>query len=592
MRYSDELIERIRDNNNIVDVIGEYVRLKKNGRRYIGLCPFHSEKTPSFSVSEDKQLYYCFGCHEAGNVFTFIQKYQNSTFSEALQILADRAHIELPKAEKTEQQKAYEDRREKQFAIMKQAAAFFHYKLKCKDSSEANAYLKKRKLSDETIKAFGLGYSSVNSRELYRYLKSRNFTDSDLKDSGLFTYNEKYGVSDKFWNRIMFPICDERGKVIGFGGRVMGDAKPKYLNSPETEIFNKRRQLFALNIARHASGENIILCEGYMDVISMHQAGFRNAVASLGTALTPEQAVKLKKYTKEVLIMYDSDGAGTSAALRAIPILSEAGLATKVVKLTPSKDPDEFIKSFGAEELEKRIKNAQNGFLFIIDNLAASYDLNDPQEKTRFENEAAGLLLRFEDELERMNYLESICTRYGLPGDLMARRVASLAMRGVHQVTYERPKSSNFSVKAEDAGTLSQKMMIYYLSNYKDAYEAVKDLVGPDDFTDPFYRKLAELLFDQIKEGKINAAGIVDEFDDLEEQRKAAEAFNENLGIEKKEQLERAFTDTVIKFLNESINSKMSSDNSGAEYLSRLMEIKILTENYKLQGKVFTLTDA
>ena len=316
MRYSDDLIEEIRMKNDIVDVISGYVKLQRKGSSYFGLCPFHNEKSPSFSVSPGKQMYYCFGCGAGGNVFTFLMEYENFTFPEALEMLADRAGVELPKMEYSKEAKEQADLKSALLEINKEAAKFYYYQLRQKTGEQGMAYLKGRELSDETINKFGLGYSGKFSNNLYQYLKGKNYSDELLRQSGLFNVDEKRGMYDKFWNRVIYPIMDVNNRVIGFGGRVMGDAKPKYLNSPETKIFDKSRNLYGLNMARSSRKKNLIICEGYMDVISMHQAGFNNAVASLGTALTSQQASLLKRYTDEVLIIYDSDEAGVKAALR------------------------------------------------------------------------------------------------------------------------------------------------------------------------------------------------------------------------------------------------------------------------------------
>ena len=379
------------------------MRLQKKGSTYFGLCPFHNEKTGSFSVSPNKQMYYCFGCGAGGNVFTFLMQYENYTFTEAMQVLADRAGIELPKQEMTGAQKREADKRTKLREINKEAAKYFYKLLRSPRGEKAYAYFRKRELSDETMRKFGLGYSDQYSDDLYRYLRHMGYDDALLKESGLVSIDEVRGGHDKFWNRAMFPIMDVHNRVIGFGGRVMGEGEPKYLNSPETKIFDKSRNLYGLNIARTTRKPQLLLCEGYMDVIALHQAGFDNAVASLGTSLTSGHASLLKRYTKEVYLTYDSDGAGVKAALRAIPILKEVGIITKVINMQPYKDPDEFIKALGAEEYQKRIDQAENSFLFEIRMLEQNYDMNDPESKTAFYNETARRLLAFPEELERNN---------------------------------------------------------------------------------------------------------------------------------------------------------------------------------------------
>lgn len=306
MYYSDDIIEEVRTRNDIVDVISGYVKLQRKGSSYFGLCPFHNEKSPSFSVSPSKQMYYCFGCGAGGNVFTFLMEYENFTFPEAVKALADRAGMELPEVEYSEEAKQQRDLKTAVLEVNKMAAKYYYCLLRAPQGAKANEYLKNRELSDETMRRFGLGYASQYSDELYRYLKQQGVSDALMKESGLMSVNERQGMYDKFWNRVMFPIMDVNGKVIGFGGRVMGDAKPKYLNSPETIVFDKSRNLYGLHIARTARKKYLIVCEGYMDVISLHQAGFTNAVASLGTALTSQHASILKRYTDEVILTYDA----------------------------------------------------------------------------------------------------------------------------------------------------------------------------------------------------------------------------------------------------------------------------------------------
>ena len=412
MYYSDDVIEEVRMKNDIVDVISGYVKLQRKGSSYFGLCPFHNEKSPSFSVSPGKQMYYCFGCGAGGNVFTFLMEYENFSFVEAVKYLADRAGIRLPEAEYSPESRRAADLKSRLLEINKKAAAFYYYQLKSEKGKQGMEYLKKRELSEETIKKFGLGCSPRYSGALYQYLKGQGYSDELLKESGLFNVDERRGMQDRFWNRVMFPIMDVNSRVIGFGGRVMGQGEPKYLNSPETKIFDKSRNLYGLNVARTSRKPYLIICEGYMDVISMHQAGFTNAVASLGTALTSGHASLMSRYTKEVLLTYDSDEAGQKAALRGIPILRAAGIRPRVVNLAPYKDPDEFIKAEGREAFEKRLEEAMNYFLFQVKVLEKKYNLADPEEKTQFFREIAGMLLEFPEELERNNYMETLSRIY------------------------------------------------------------------------------------------------------------------------------------------------------------------------------------
>ena len=433
MRYSDDVIEEVRTKNDIVDVVSQYVKLTRKGSSYFGLCPFHNEKTPSFSVTPAKQMYYCFGCGAGGNVFNFVMEYENYTFGEALSYLAQRAGVELPKIEYSREAKEKAERKALLLEINKKAAQYFYYQLRREGGKSAYQYLTGRGLSEETIKKFGLGYSDKYSDDLYKYMKAKGYSDELLRESGLFNADERRGMYDKFWNRVIFPIMDVNNRVIGFGGRVMGDGKPKYLNSPETKIFDKSRNLYGLNVARTTRKNYLILCEGYMDVISMHQAGFTNAVASLGTALTSGHASLLKRYTQEVLLLYDSDEAGIRASLRAIPILREAGVNAKVVSLKPYKDPDEFIKNMGPEALEERLLNASDSFLFRVHTGEAEADMETPQGQNRFFEECARMLLELSDELERNLYIEAIVKeyrRYGISSEDLRKRVNTLAMKG------------------------------------------------------------------------------------------------------------------------------------------------------------------
>lgn len=426
MRYPEEVIEEVRTRNDIVDVVSGYVTLQRKGNYYFGLCPFHNEKSPSFSVSPGKQIYHCFGCGVGGNVITFIMEYENYTFGEALQFLADRAGIALPKRAYSQEERERDDLKKTLLQVNKLAANYFYHQLKQPQGKPGYDYLKGRQLSDDTIRRFGLGYSNKTSDDLYRFLKSKGYADDLLKETGLVTIEER-GGRDKFWNRVMFPIMDINNRVIGFGGRVMGEGKPKYLNSPETKLFDKSRNLFGLNYARTSREKYILICEGYMDVIALHQAGFGNSVASLGTAFTGQQAVLLKRYTDQVILTYDSDEAGVKAALRAIPILKEVDMSVKVLDMTPHKDPDEFIKNLGADRFRERIEKAKNSFLFEIDVLRRQFDMEDPEQKTRFYQETAGKLLEFTESLERDNYIQAVSREHLIPYEDLKRLVNRMA---------------------------------------------------------------------------------------------------------------------------------------------------------------------
>ena len=554
--YSDELIEEVRSRNDIVDVISGYVRLQKKGSTYFGLCPFHNEKTGSFSVSPAKQMYYCFGCGAGGNVFTFLMEYENFTFPEAMQALADRAGIDLPKQELSGEAKRESDKRSRLLEINKEAGKYYYTLLRSERGAQALSYFRKRELSDATMQKFGLGYSDKYSDDLYRYLKSKGYEDEILKDSGLVGFDEKRGGHDKFWNRAMFPIMDIHNKVIGFGGRVMGDGEPKYLNSPETKIFDKSRNLYALNFARQSKRPYMLLCEGYMDVIALHQAGFDNAVASLGTSFTSGHASLLKRYTKEVYLTFDSDGAGIKAALRAIPILKEVGLSAKVINMKPYKDPDEFIKALGAEAYQERIDQAENSFMFEIRSLQQDYDMKDPEGKTAFQHETAKKLAQFPEEMERNNYIEAVAEHYRMGYENLRKLVNQYGAQGGLAREPVKLKSATREVKKkEDGMKQSQKLLLTWLIEDTGLFDIVKQYITPEDFTEEIYKKAAEILYAQFAEGALNPGKIVSMFQNEEEQREIAALFNARIHeIDGKQEREKALKETILRVKENSYN--------------------------------------
>ena len=584
MYYSEDLIEEVRSRNDIVDVISGYVRLQRRGSSYFGLCPFHNEKSPSFSVSPGKQMYYCFGCGAGGNVFTFLMEYENYTFPEAVKTLADRCGVELPEVEYSEEARRQADLKSRLLEIQKKAARYYFYELRQPKGRAAYEYLKDRALSDETIKRFGLGYSGQQSREMYQYLKHEGYPDELLKESGLFGMDERSGFYDKFWNRVMFPIMDVNSRVIGFGGRVMGDAKPKYLNSPETRIFDKSRNLYGLNFARSARKPNLIICEGYMDVISMHQAGFNQAVASLGTALTVQQSLLMKRYTNEVLVTYDSDEAGTKAALRAIPILREAGLSVRVINMKPYKDPDEFIKALGTEAFQKRIDEAQSSFLFEVEVLERGYNLKDPAAKTAFFDETAKKLLGFSDELERNNYIEAVASAYKIRRESLEKLVAKTAVSAGMAKPVERPRRAEGKQKTKEDGILtSQKALLTWMIEDDSLYDKISRFISPHDFTESMYRTVAELLYEQRKNGELNPAAILDHFTEEEEHREAAALFHTRIKeLKTKEEQEQALKETILRVKANSIDDQtMHLDPTDMAGLQHLMEEKRKLEDLR-----------
>lgn len=637
MYYSDEIIEEVRSRNDIVDVISTYVKLQKKGSSYFGLCPFHNEKSPSFSVSRQKQMYYCFGCGAGGNVFTFLMEYENYTFVEALKYLADRAGVELPEEEYSREAKERADTRAILLEINKAAAQYYYIQLKSSRGAVGLEYFKKRKLSDETIKAFGLGYSNKYSDDLYRYLKSKGYKDDMIAKAGLISIDEKNGVYDKFWNRVMFPIMDVNSRVIGFGGRVLGDGEPKYLNSPETMLFDKSRNLYGLNYARTSRKKYMMLCEGYMDVISMHQAGYTNAVASLGTALTEQHAALLKRYTDQVILTYDSDGAGVKAALRAIPILKRAGISTKVLNMRPYKDPDEFMKNLGAEEFEKRIETARNSFLYEIDVLKAGFDMEDPEQKTAFYNQTARKLLEFGEALERDNYIQAVSREYFINYEDLRRLVNQLGSRygvgetaaggyaGRYGDSYRTGNTTGAVQNREVGGSVgsagavaenrgagnaefpgnagpavrpvgrkkekdegirrSERLLLTWLIEEPSLYARIKDIIGPEDFVKPLYKEAAKAVFEGLEAGNVNPAAILNRFiDDEGNYKEVAALFNASLeeSLNNEEQ-KKAFAETVRRIKKNSLDDQIRR----ASDLNELQ--RLIREQAGLSSLVITL---
>ena len=613
MYYPDEVIEEVRMKNDIVDVISGYVKLQKKGANYFGLCPFHNEKSPSFSVSPGKQMYYCFGCGAGGNVLTFVMEYENYTFQEALQSLADRAGVTLPKMEYSKEAREQAEFRARLLEVNKLAANYFYYQMKQPQGKIAYEYFHdKRKLTDETMLRFGLGYSNKTSDDLYRFLKEKGYDDAFLSQTGLVTIEER-GGRDKFWNRVMFPIMDVNNRVIGFGGRVMGDGEPKYLNSPETKLFDKSRNLYGLNYARTTREKYMLVCEGYLDVISMHQAGFTNAVASLGTAFTSPHAGVLKRYTDQVILTYDSDGAGIKAALRAIPILRDAGISARVLNMKPYKDPDEFIKNMGADAFKERIAQAKNSFLFEIDVLKRNYQLEDPEQKTKFYQETAKKLLQFGEPLERDNYIQAVSREQMIKEEELRQLVNRLGMQmglkagdsyredasGRNVISREngsgpgndmgRPeyggnpyegqaaqnqaaiKKTGRKQEREDGIRRSQRLLLTWLIENPALFDKIKGIITADDFVEDLYHQVAVMVFEGHEAGNVNPAGILSRFiNDEDQYKEVAALFNASLkeSLNNEEQ-KKAFAETVMKVRKNSLDTA----SRNAKDIAQLQEI-------------------
>ena len=582
MYYSDDIIEEVRIKNDIIDVISGYVRLQKKGSSYFGLCPFHNEKSPSFSVSRQKQMYYFVGCGAGGNVFTFLMEYENFSFQEAVKFLADRAGIALPEEEYSKEARQRADLKATLLEINKLAAKYYYAQLRQPQGTAGLKYLKDRQLGDNMLRDFGLGYSNKYSDDLYKYLKGKGYKDDLLVKAGLISYDERQGVYDKFWNRVMFPIMDVNNRVIGFGGRVLGDAKPKYLNSPETAVFDKSRNLYGLNRARRTKKTYFLLCEGYMDVIALHQAGFDNAVASLGTSLTAGHAALIQRYVREVYLTYDSDDAGTRAALRALPILREAGVSAKIIRMEPYKDPDEFIKNQGAQAFEDRIKKARNGFLYSLEVLQRDYDMSSPEGKTDFMKEAARRLAEFTEEIERNNYIEAVAKEYRVGYEELRKLVVRMAVQAGMATPVQRPKSGqNREREREDGIRKSQKILLTWLIEDEKLFRQISEYIVPEDFSDGLYRTVAKLLYKQYEEHEVNPAKIMNHFTDEEQHREVASLFHTKIReLSTPKEREKALKETIIRVKNYSIERAGESwDSADIEGMQRLMKAKSDLQN-------------
>ena len=504
-------------------------------------------------------------------------EYENFSFVEALKFLAERAGVELPEQEYSREARERADTRAVLLEINKAAAQYYYVQLKNSQGAQALTYLKNRGLSDDTIKAFGLGYSNKYSNLLYQYLKSKGYQTDMIAKAGLISVDERHGASDKFWNRVMFPIMDVNSRVIGFGGRVMGEGQPKYLNSPETVIFDKGRNLYGLNRARTSKKSYFLLCEGYMDVISLHQAGFTNAVASLGTALTQGHASLIKRYVQEVYLTYDSDGAGTRAALRAVPILKDVGITAKVIRMDPYKDPDEFIKNLGAEAFEERIGKARNGFMFGLEVLEREYDMQSPEGKTDFMREAARRLTEFDEEIERNNYIEAVAAAYHVGVGDLRQLVGKIAVQSGLARPARRPKSTDERLrKKEDGMTKSQKILLTWLIEDEVLFRQIEQYISPEDFTEGLYREVARLVYEQYEAGAVNPAKIMNHFTEEEEHREAASLFNTKIReLTTAKEQEKALKETIIRVKNHSIEEATKNlEPTDMKGLQRLMNAK------------------
>ena len=520
VRYSEELIEEIRSSNDIVDVISQYVILKRSGRNFFGLCPFHKEKSPSFSVSPDKQIFHCFGCGVGGNVIHFVSKIENLDFRETLELLANRANITLPTLDNSYQDNKKAILKSKVYEINEIAAKFYHENLYKPTSKPAQEYIKKRKLDNRTLKSFLIGYSG-NFDELYNLLKQKGFTEEQILASSLVNKADNGKFIDRFRKRLMIPIQDTSGKFIAFGGRVLDDSKPKYINSPENIVYSKGRNLFGLNIAKKGDTKKLIIVEGYMDAISLYQRGITNVVASLGTALTEQQGRLLRKNSEQVIIGYDANGAGQAATLRGLEILQNMGCDIRVLQIYGAKDPDEFVIKYGPERFQKCVDSAISLVEFKVKILKQNLNIENVNDKIKFLNEIAKILSKVDNSMEKEIYIDKISKEYGISKEAIYGEVNKLVYKKDNdKKVLESTPIKNLlrkenTEKIDESIIKREKMVIYILVNYpQESYEKVKDTILVDNIKAEINKKIISKIYELYAQGK--TSNILDSFDDEE----------------------------------------------------------------------------
>ncbi|WMI81292.1 DNA primase [Anaerotignum sp. MB30-C6] len=587
MRYPREIIEEVRLQNDIVEVISQYVPLKQKGGSYFGLCPFHNEKTPSFSVNSEKQFYYCFGCGAAGNVFGFLMEMENCDFPEALKKLADRAHVSLPEPEKSAQAMVAEQLKARLFEIHTVAGRFYHDILQSDEGAAARSYMKERKLKPNITRKFGLGFAPERRNVLLEHLKEKGYSINDMLQSGLVIENkDKNGYHDRFRGRLMFPIFDPQGRVVGFGGRIMGKGEPKYLNSPETILFSKSRNLYGLNFAKAARKKELILVEGYMDMISLYQAGFHNVVAALGTAFNQEHARTLKKFAEDIILLYDSDEAGTNAALRAIPVLTSNGFRVRVTQVPDGKDPDDFIKENGALAFSKLLINAVHYISFEIACIRRNYNLDNPEHKVRFATEAADILSKLDNAIERNVYASEVSRMTGVEEGAIRSEIDKRVKKVDDAFQKEAEKRRQMNQKASSVGghrekglMEAQRSILYFSASEQKVYEKLVSVLDKEDFTEDLYYRVFQTIGQLWGEvGNVFPAELVSYFENTAEQKPVTEVFAIQLPAQSKEDLQKAMNEAV-KLLKRTKIDKLTATATTVEELQGLVEAKRMLDS-------------
>lgn len=585
MYYEQDLIEEIRLQNDIVDIVSQYVQLKKRGSSYFGLCPFHNERTPSFSVSSDKQIFYCFGCGAGGNVISFIMQIENYDFVEAVKFLAQKANILLPEAEYSQEAKKRAEQKRTLFNIHKDAARYFYSNLHNERGKTCLNYIEQRKISIKFQKIFGLGFANYSRNDLYNYLINKGYKNNLLLESGLIIKEKnKEGCFDRFGNRLMFPIFDIHNNIIGFGGRIIGEGQPKYLNSPETILFNKSKTLYGLNYARASKKNQLIVVEGYMDVIALHQAGFNNAVASLGTAFNVEHSKLIRKYAQEVILLYDSDEAGINAALRAIPILVSSGLKVKILQVKNAKDPDEYIKTYGADAFKDLLETAINYIDFQINCIRNHYDLENIEQKIQFTSEVSKLLSKLDNAIEQEVYIKQVSEIAGISENSIKQEIFKTVNKSekVAIVNSKVPTKSISKYDNQNNGIKkglikAQQILLNVISNNKLVYYKVKQYLQPTDFVEVCFQKLAYKIYElNDNENNIYPAELINYFDNPTEQKIVTEVFAITETFNDDFELEKTINDNIKIILKGSIEKKLQKaiENCDLQQTQKLTEDK------------------
>ena len=556
-RYSEEIIEEVRQSNDILDIISQYVRLKRSGRNYFGLCPFHNEKSPSFSVSPDKQIFHCFGCGVGGNVFTFLMKIEGINFIEAVQMLAEKSQIQLPTFTNSGDA-AKEELKNKVYQVNEFAAQYYHQKLYLPESKIAQEYVKKRKLSNETLKSFRIGFSGKFD-ELYRQLVKQGFAEREILESGLVNKNEQGKFIDRYRNRLMFPICDARGKVIAFGGRVLDDSKPKYINSPENIVYSKGRHLFGLNVAKKGDMKKLLIVEGYMDVISLHQRGITNVVAPLGTALTQQQGWLLRKNTEQIILSFDSDGAGQTAINRSLEILQNMGCDMRVLQMEGAKDPDEYIIKFGYARFQSLIDKALSLVEFKVKQLRQTLNLENTVDKIKFLNEIAKIIAKIDNSMEREVYIEKIAKVYDVSKEAIYAEVNKLAYadnKGQKVLEKAKPvlvhKKNLENTVAEPIRKRENAVLSILLRGDSSIFQIIKQQISPKDFKLEINQKIAQKVYEELEKGNSNINAMLDDLSE-EEQNHITRIMAEDDGID---DIEKAIDELMQAYQKQKLNDR------------------------------------